>query len=367
MFYGEEGTEPSCGVSVREKTMTAQYQSNSKELAWVHWLRAAAAFAVVVIHVCSKDFTVPLPSSAVWQTLNAYESMVHWAVPVFVMISGALLLDPVRELPLKKLFGKYFLRIFAVLVFWSLFYAVLYTGVYLRGSLRQILFAAWEGYPHLWYLYMLLGLYLVTPLLRPLACSARAMRYFVILAGVFSVLLPTLGLFDLAPFLRFFASRLDVSLVLGYAGYFVLGRLLSCSLPGKRLRVCLYVLALGGTAAAVLIDGLGSAARGEIFIPLMDSFSPCTALQAAALFVFFRAAAGEGAAPRWVKDLSGLSFGIYLIHQIPVDFLRRFCGLSTLTLHPLVSVPLIALLSYALSALAASVLKRIPLLRKTIE
>ena len=68
-----------------------------------------------------------------------------------------------------------------------------------------------------------------------------------------------------------------------------------------------------------------------------------------------------------MKDLSGLSFGIYLIHQIPVDFLRRFCGLSTLTLHPLVSVPLIALLSYALSALAASALKRIPLLRKTIE
>ena len=335
-----------------------------RDLGWVHWLRLAAAFAVVVIHVCSKDFQVPDPAGSRWQSLNAYESLVRWAVPVFVMISGALLLDPARELPPKKLFGGYFLRILTALLFWSFAYAIVYTGLYLHGSPREILLAAWEGFPHLWYLYMLLGLYLITPLLRPLARSRRIMGYYVALAAVFACLLPSLGSFELAAHLRFLASRLQLSLVLGFSGYFVLGRLLAETELKAWQRRSLYALALVGAAAAALIDGLGSAARGEVFIPLLDYFSPCTALEAAALFVFVRRRAGDGPAPTWVKRLSELSFGIYLIHQVPIDFLRRFCGLSTLTLHPLLSVPLIAALSFSLAALATALLKRIPFVRR---
>ena len=342
----------------------SQTVTGRKELGWVHWLRVLGAFAVIVIHVCAKDFTIPPVTSFAWRTLNAYECLVRWAVPVFVMVSGALLLDPERDMSLQKLFGQYFLRILTALVFWSLAYAAAYQGFYLRGGLPEILSAAWEGYPHLWYLYMLLGLYLVTPLLRPLARSRETMRYFTVLAAVFAVVLPTCGKFGLLPMLRYAAGRLEVHAVMGYAGYFVLGRLLAVTELKRGQRVLLYALALLSVAAAMLTGWLGSAARGKAWLPLNDYFSLTTALEAAAVFVLVRTAVGSRGTPRWIRSLSALSFGIYLIHEVPIDFLRRFCGLSTMRVPPLVSVPLIALLSFGIAAAATAVVKRIPGLGK---
>lgn len=347
--------------------MEREKQIQAADLGWVHWLRMASAFAVVMIHVCAKDYTVPDPAGSQWQTMAAYESVIRWCVPAFVMISGALLLDGQRQMPLKKLFRKYFLHILGILVFWSLGYALLYTGIYLKKGPREILAAAWEGYPHLWYLYMLLGLYLITPLLRPIAQSEKTMGYFVALAAAFSVLLPALENLGIAAELRYFASRLNVYTVLGYSGYFVLGRLLTVRDLSPRQRLLLYLVTAAVTVACSLANGLGSAVRGEIHTPFLGYFSPNVALQAASVFVFARSRAGDGPAPGWVCILSRLSFGIYLIHEVPIDFLRRFCGLSTMTLHPLLSVPLITLLSFGISALAAAILSRIPILKKTIS
>ncbi len=336
------------------------------ELGWIHWLRTLAAFAVVAIHVCAKDYTAHPVTGSAWQTMAALEALLRWCVPVFVMISGALLLDPARELPPDKLFRKYFLRILLALVFWSLGYAILYTGLYLRAGLPATLAAAREGYPHLWYLYMLLGLYLVTPLLRPLARERALMRYFVALAAVFSILLPTLAQFSLLPLTRYFASRLDVHAVLGYPGYFVLGRLLATAETTKKQRAAFYVLTLAATLLALLVDGCGSMACGEIYTPFVQEFSLNSALQAAALFLLLRELTRGKAVPRLVRSLSALSFGVYLLHEVPIDFLRRFCGLSTLTLHPLLSVPLVTLLTVALSALAAAGMKKIPVVNRLV-
>lgn len=336
------------------------------ELGWVHWLRVLAACAVVANHACAKDFIQHPVTGSAWQSMAAFEALTRGCVPAFVMISGALLLDPARELPLGKLFRKYFLRILIALVFWSLAYAVLYTGLYLRAPLAEVLEAARVGYSHLWYLYMLLGLYLVTPLLRPLARERETLRYFVLLAAVFSILLPTLGSFGLLPLTRYFASRLDIHAVLGYAGYLVLGRLLATAETTRRQRAWVYALAIAASLAAALIDGLGSAARGEVYTPLLHEFTPNAALQAAAVFLLLREWTRGRETPRLIRRLSELSFGIYLIHEIPIDFLRRFCGLGTLTVHPLLSVPLITLLSVALSAAATALMKRIPYLKNLV-
>ena len=341
-------------------------KSKRAELVWVHWLRVIAACAVVVLHVCAKDFTEHPVRSLAWQTLHGWEILVRWCVPCFVMISGALLLDPERELPLKKLFRKYFLRILTALVFWSLAYAILYTGLYLRAPLSEILESARQGHPHLWYLYMLLGLYLVTPILRPLARDRALMRYFVALAAVFAMLVPTLEIFGKLPLTRAFLGRLCVNSVLGYTGYFVLGRLLATTETTKPQRLCVYALAIAASLAAVLIDGIGSAARNELYCPLMQYFSPNAALQASALFLLMRELTRDCREPRLIAALSELSFGVYLIHEIMIDFLRRFCGLGTLTVHPLLSVPLITLLSFSLAAAAAAVMKKLPILKNLI-
>ncbi|MBR5093877.1 MAG: acyltransferase family protein [Oscillospiraceae bacterium] len=336
-----------------------------KEHAYLHRLRVLAALAVVFIHTASKDFTVPATATADWQFLSMYEGLSHWAVPVFVMISGALFLDPERELPLKKLFGKYILRILLALVFWSALYAVAYVGIYLRGSLREIWDYFLQGHVHLWYLPMLIGLYLTVPVLRPVARDRTAARSFVALAAVFAVLVPVLAQIPGTGPLRGQFNRLELYLPLGYTGYFVLGSLLHRFELPKTARRWLYALAALATAAAIAVSGIGSARAGECRIWLYDYFSPCVALQSAAVFVLLRQI-GERPLPRLLRLLSGCSFGIYLIHELFIDFLRRFCGLGPLSLPTLVSVPLIAALVFALSAAMTALLRQIPLARRTI-
>lgn len=345
-------------------TQEIQNREAGARLGWIEELRILAAFAVVVIHVCSKDFRVPATTSSVWQWLNVYESLVRWPVPVFMMISGALLLDPGRDMPPKKLFSRHFPRILTALVFWSLLYAGLYTGLYLHGSLQDVLRAAYEGHAHLWYLYALLGLYLVTPLLRPIAASRTASRYFVLLAAVFAVLLPTLENLDALPVLRYFADKLKVGTVLGYSGYYMLGWVLRRESLSRRARGVLYALGALGFAVTALVCGWGSWTRGSVYIPLYEYDSVCSALEAAAVFVFAKEHLGRLISRPWVRELSRCTFGIYLMHVIPIDLLRRFCGLSTMTVHPALSVPLIALLCFALSAAVTALLRRIPLVRE---
>ena len=74
-------------------------------------LRVASIFFVIVIHVTSAGMKLCAPVTAVWRVNWLVNSISRWAVPVFFMVSGALFLEPSRELTLKKLHKKNILRI----------------------------------------------------------------------------------------------------------------------------------------------------------------------------------------------------------------------------------------------------------------
>lgn len=86
-------------------------------------LRILGAFAVILIHVASyKWFTADI-STTEWNVLNFYNcSLVRWAVPVFIMISGALFLDGKQSI--THIYKKNILRIVTAFLFWSPLYAV---------------------------------------------------------------------------------------------------------------------------------------------------------------------------------------------------------------------------------------------------
>lgn len=88
-------------------------------------LRIVSIAAVVVIHTAAEYWTALDVTSYEWKVETVYDGLVRWAVPVFVMISGALFLDPSRDQPIKKLYGKNILRIVTIILFWGTIYALL--------------------------------------------------------------------------------------------------------------------------------------------------------------------------------------------------------------------------------------------------
>ena len=87
------------------------------------YMRVAAAFMVMIVHVAAQSWYKTDIHSFEWIVMNFYHCfIVRVDVPLFVMISGSLFLS--KDVPLKKIFSKYILRIITAFLFWSFIYAV---------------------------------------------------------------------------------------------------------------------------------------------------------------------------------------------------------------------------------------------------
>lgn len=150
------------------------------------FLRVLAIFAVIVIHVAAQNWYTTDMHSFEWAAMNFYDSIVRWAVPIFVMISGALFLS--KDIPIRKLYSKYIFRIFTAFIFWSFMYAV---KKYMEsGDIVQAFMYFLRGEFHMWFLFMIVGLYMIVPFVKKIAESESLTKYFLVLAFIFSFVMP---------------------------------------------------------------------------------------------------------------------------------------------------------------------------------
>ena len=83
---------------------------------YLDYLRIMATVAVITLHVAAQNWSNVNITSYEWKVFNIVDSAVRWGVPIFVMISGALMLDNDRVLSVKKLYGQKILRIIIAFV-----------------------------------------------------------------------------------------------------------------------------------------------------------------------------------------------------------------------------------------------------------
>ena len=153
------------------------------------YLRVFASVAIILLHVTAQNMRYVELAGTEWNIYNICNSASRWAVPVFVMISGALFLP--REIPTKTLYKKYISRMAIAYVVWSAFYAVadpigniLFTDGF-RISLIDIIGRFISGAVHLWFLPMIIGLYMCIPLIKQITKNDKLTKYFLLLAFVF--------------------------------------------------------------------------------------------------------------------------------------------------------------------------------------
>lgn len=83
-------------------TPKRRYPILEKRRYYLDVLRIVAICAIVLLHVAGSYWYQLSVYTSEWQAINLYDCITRWGVPVFVMISGALFLDPAREQPIKK-------------------------------------------------------------------------------------------------------------------------------------------------------------------------------------------------------------------------------------------------------------------------
>lgn len=336
-------------------------------------LRVAAMVAVVFGHTVAnfvdQYYAIPLSS---WMTANIVDSSIRFCVPLFVMISGALLLA--KERGYADFYKKRASKILLPLVFWTLFYT-LWSVCISRGQLSwqaalgQML--SGNAYYHLWFVYMIFGLYLISPFLQKMLknFSGSDYKWLLSLWVLFGIAIPIFP--KIVEYL--FAQKTFISYglpsILGFAGYYVLGHYLSGWTDKIKARIwlILYVAAAFITAAGTYL----LTRRLGLDEYLYGFFAPNVFVETIAIYFIFKKICGDinwenhSKQKKFIQTVSDLSFGIYLVHPIPLgilSFVARSVGFVNLAIY----IPTIGMTTLILSIAICFLMKKIPIAKKLI-
>ncbi len=335
-------------------------------------LRILAIFFVMVLHVSSGNWYVTDVNSFQWQMMNFYDSISRWGVPVLVMISGALFLS--RDTAIKKLYTKYILRIVSAFIVWSFVYSFIFNFVFSRNGISVFLTSFIRGHYHLWFLFMIVGLYMITPFLKKIVADQVLTKYFVVLAIVFAIMIPEALSIIKALFTGYSSwaesvvNQAHMKFVLGFSVYYILGYYLSRVTLSRKAKICIYGLGVIGFASTVLFSTMISKRLNEANAVFYESFSVNVFCEAVCVFVFVRSATEKmrlsDRSVRIITALSKYSFGAYLIHALIITLLSRLFGLDSLAFNTALSIPLISVMVFTASFAISALLNRIPIVRK---
>lgn len=335
-----------------------------KRIIYLELLRVFAAICVIMIHVAAQNWSKANIYSVDWQMMNIYDSFSRVAVPLFVMISGAIFLN--RSISIKTIIKKYILRIAIVLIVWSLIYAFIYS-LQNGETLKQFILRFIGGHYHLWYLYMLIGLYLIMPILKKITESKQLTEYFLFLSFVFTSFLPTL---IKIPIFNFFSDpfgSFHYHLTLGYSSYFVAGYYLHEYDLNERGRKIIYLLGIIGFLFTIMSTSIMTFSRGSAYNGFYNNFMLGVVLEAVAIFVFCKYLKIDLSTKtlKVINFISKYSLGIYLVHVFVLDRFKLL-GLTTLSFTSFFSIPILIISVFIASLIISMILNQIPIIKKYI-
>ncbi len=338
-------------------------------------LRILATFAVVMIH-CSAHYMEKFqPFTTEFIVGNVFDSLSRIGVPFFLMISGALFLDERKEISFKGMLTKYIKPLCIITFCWAILYALVYQVVYpllyhKPLQIKKIISAILNGHFHMWYLYMIIGLYIITPFLKKFVCkeNKNLVLFFILISFVVQFSIPVMEMlcdigFDPGfSFLCAWLQKFNLSFFTGYTTYFLLGwYIVHVGIPQKWLKYMIYslgILSLGITILYVHFTGnYVHAYKATCAFVLLYSVSAFLALSNIPLHL------KEKTACRLAK-LSKLTFGVYLVHiMLLTVFLRVFPYKG----HPVLYIAAEFIGAVCISFFISYIMSKIPVVKKLIK
>lgn len=334
-----------------------------KNIGYLDILRVSAAFTVVLLHVISSSrFHLETAlDPATDAALRAVRVLLNWCVPVFVMITGYIFLGTEKACDYPQV-KKYILRFLGALATFGLGYAVMERIYWEKAFTLRLLLEAvgdvftgnlWE---HMWYVYEILGIYLILPILKPF-CE-KGVRHLVWGCGVtflFCLLVPCAeDILEKSGMEVTIAFRIPLT---RYLFYLFAGGLFAAAGKTKR-KVLPAALWLCLWSAALLVFGHLGLNTGFLSLP--------AAGMTLAVFHLTRLLFENRPVSRWWRHLASAAWGIYLIHPLFLNVLFKLLKLNPLDGWAAVTVPATAAGVFGLSWGAVWLLKKLPVFRKIL-
>ena len=279
-------------------------------------LRILAILAVIMIHVSAPYVINYQPNSIQFTLGNILDSISRIGVPFFVMISGTFMLDENKELSIHKL-SKKILKLLMILIAWSAFYALVY-------NFHDFTNAFLYGHYHLWYLYFIIGLYLITPILRKFVRkeNSNIVYYFIILSLIFSYIPKTLdGLFSQSNSFLKFSNLFSMNFVTGLTIYYLTGWLIKYDfIKIQKYKTFLYFSCIVSLILIILFTQCKTTTTFSAFEYFYNNSNILVFVYSVALFIacknYFTKKIPNytDKTKNILVNISSLTLGVYLIH-----------------------------------------------------
>ena len=339
---------------------------DKKRLDYVDFANIAAAFAVICLHCSGGVFDYA--EERRWYLALLIQTVMHFAVPVFFMLTGTILLEYRRRYTTRTFFKKRALRTGIPFLFWTVVY--LFSPVIMYQASLPDLAAVRNAFLNngatniFWFFYALFGIYLAMPVLSLLAKpeNFRQIEYLCALSFVFNALLPV--------FTRYVGpvyGELKPAIVGGYFGYVFLGWLIRHEQYSKKTRLLIY--AAGASGALLMFFGTWALARqsGETNTFFMEYNSVACFPMSAALLLWFKHIPWQKVyrfiPQRFVTKAAGAGLGVYVMHMLVLQISEKYGWFDN---HPMYGMLFMPFLIYIFCVLLTCLLQKIPIVRHLI-
>lgn len=296
---------------------------------YISILNVLACIGVVILHTFETGYTSD--ANFVFEVL--IRAIAYCAVPVFFMITGAILIDYRERYDTKTFFKKRLLKVIIPLIIWSIIYFIInfFKG---KFSINDLSFKFVFEYfflvktnPIFWFFVVIIGIYLAIPVISliPQESRRKAFLYIIIITFVFNQFLP-----DLLYHLNL-NYNYDLKFPLTYSGwisFIFIGYYIDKYEIVKKHRVIIYVLGIIGFLTMVVPTIFISYHKNESCSWFDEYYDAPCVLYSASVFLFFKSKINNNQIVTKIMPffnfVAPTTLGIYVLHIAIRDFLRYF-------------------------------------------
>lgn len=339
---------------------------NKKRVIYIDVLNILACISVIFLHM--NGIVHGYSNTRAWKTALIFEVVCYWAVPVFIMLSGATLLRYRERYNTKEFFKKRFLKVLVPWVIWSLIvYIIKNKDINIIQFIKDFLYCRIESiywfFPLILYLYCLVPIFSIFTEKEEYRKILKAIVVFIfVFAGIIN---PVCAILNISvP--TIFSYCLTHS---SYIMFLLLGYLLSTMSISKKKRIVIYILGILSVLIRYCYTYYMSSKDGVLNKDLFNYCSALSVFLAVAVFVFIKNIKWENIFEKIhinsniIAKISSCSFGIYLIHMLAKSKLTNLFGLSTLSIwYRTVG----AIILYLICLLMIYIIKKIPIIKKIV-
>ena len=322
-------------------------------------LRVLAAMAVLIFHVVgSSANNDPNASVALRDMAAAFNAMLQWHVPVFFTITGYLWLSSEKECTFKKVFSN--IKRFGLVLFtFGLAYAIMArvftTKTVSIACISSAFLDVLNGslWDHMWFVYSIIGVYLVLPVLKPFFdhSSLKSISGFAGLLFVFTILLPIVK--------KEFNYSFPVSLPIAAPMFYIcFGGMVSKWNPTCTKTGIVAIVVFGCSMIAALLVNLYTTL--EQITPLLNCISASSLFLSATVFMH------HIKENKLVRSISDCSFGIYLIHPFFINLMIKLFHIYPMRYVVVLAVPVACIVIAALSFVSTYILRKVRWIKEYI-